>query len=262
MARSNSVSMGRALNWYGDGWRIFKTSPLALIGSLIVYVVIMLVLSIIPLGSLVAAILSPALMAGLFLLAERAYREEDATLGSMFEPLQNANPRNPLLILGVLSFVLVFVLVLIGALFFGAAAITQSLASGGSSNPQAAADLFSSGGAIIGMLIIILGSIGVGMGLFYAPPLILFQEVRPWSAIKLSLRGCLRNILPLLVFGIIAALLTVLAMLPLGLGMLVLGPVMLGAGYSSYLDIFETDLDTDPAADATSVPRIKTVDRS
>lgn len=261
MAAYNKVSTGQALGWFGDGWRIFKANPLTLIGSLILYVVIMLVLSIIPLGNLVAALLSAALMAGLFLLAERVYREEDATVGTLFEPLQNAKSRNPLLILGALSLALIFVLLLIGALFFGVAALTQSPTSGGTSNPQAALDLFSSGGAIIGILIIVLGSIGVGMGLVYAPPLILFQEVRPWPAIKLSLAGCLGNILPLLVFGLIGLLLTFLAMIPFGLGMLILSPVLLGAGYASYLDIFEGEADPTKPQGANPVPQVKTVER-
>jgi uncharacterized membrane protein len=269
--------MGRALSWYGDGWRIFKAKPLTLILSLLLYLAINLGLNIIPLlGGLIAMLISPALIAGLFLLAERTYRQEVAPIGTLFEPLADARTRKPLLILAAISMGLVLLLAVISSLFIGTAAFTGDLATG-NPNPKATLDLFSSGSAIIGTFIIFFGSILFGMAIVYAPPLINFQGILAWSAVKLSLTGCLKNILPLLLFGIIGMLMVFLLMVPvtilgglsvglfmiaMGLLSLMLGPVFLGAGYSSYLDIFETDSDIDPDTDTASVPRVKTVDRS
>jgi uncharacterized membrane protein len=58
------------------------------------------------------------------------------------------------------------------------------------------------------------------------------------AAMKSSFQGCLRNMLPFLVYGIVGFLLAIVAVIPLGLGFLVLGPVMWGTMYVGYRDIF------------------------
>jgi len=55
---------------------------------------------------------------------------------------------------------------------------------------------------------------------------------------KSSFQGCLRNMLPFLIYGILGFLLAIVAVIPLGLGLLVLGPVMWGTMYVGYRDIF------------------------
>jgi uncharacterized membrane protein len=56
---------------------------------------------------------------------------------------------------------------------------------------------------------------------------------------KASFAACLKNMLPFLVFGVIAMVLGFIAALPLMLGWLVLLPMLVGAHYASYLDLFE-----------------------
>jgi uncharacterized membrane protein len=72
----------------------------------------------------------------------------------------------------------------------------------------------------------------------YAAPLVLFAGVPPVHSLKLSLKACLGNWLPLLVFGLILIPLTILASLPLMLGWLFLIPIVMIAIYASYRDIF------------------------
>ena len=50
--------------------------------------------------------------------------------------------------------------------------------------------------------------------------------------------------LPLLVFGLIYIVLAAVAMLPLGLGFLILGPVTACAAYASYREVFADTADT------------------
>jgi uncharacterized membrane protein len=60
----------------------------------------------------------------------------------------------------------------------------------------------------------------------------------PIEAIKESFMGCLKNILPFLVYSIVLVVLGVVASIPLGLGWLVLGPTLVGSVYASYRDIY------------------------
>jgi uncharacterized membrane protein len=55
---------------------------------------------------------------------------------------------------------------------------------------------------------------------------------------RLSFFACLRNMLPFTLYGIISAVLLLIAMIPLGLGLLVMIPTMTASLYVSYKDIF------------------------
>jgi uncharacterized membrane protein len=58
------------------------------------------------------------------------------------------------------------------------------------------------------------------------------------DAMRLSFFACLRNMLPFTLYGIISAVLLLVAMIPLGLGLLVMIPTMTASLYVSYKDIF------------------------
>jgi len=76
------------------------------------------------------------------------------------------------------------------------------------------------------------------MALWFAPALVMLHGLGPLEAMKLSFVGCLRNMLPFLLYGLIALVLTVLAVIPVGLGLLVLGPMITASVYTAYKDIF------------------------
>ena len=76
------------------------------------------------------------------------------------------------------------------------------------------------------------------MAVWYASPLIVLNDLGVGDAMKGSVTGSLKNILPALVFGVCFFLLAILATIPLALGWLVLGPVLLASIYTGYRDIF------------------------
>jgi uncharacterized membrane protein len=55
---------------------------------------------------------------------------------------------------------------------------------------------------------------------------------------KESFSGCLRNIVPFLVYGVVMMVFGAIASIPMLLGWLVLGPVLCGSYYASYKDIY------------------------
>ena len=76
------------------------------------------------------------------------------------------------------------------------------------------------------------------MAIWFAPALIVFNAMPPVDALKASFNACLKNIVVFLVYGLMIMVLCFFAALPLGLGFLVLGPVVAGSVYASYRDIF------------------------
>jgi uncharacterized membrane protein len=76
------------------------------------------------------------------------------------------------------------------------------------------------------------------MAIWFAAPLVVFHQHGVTDAMKGSFTGCLRNILPFLIYGIVGFILAVLATLPIGLGWLLLGPVIMASIYTGYRDIY------------------------
>ncbi|HUW77056.1 MAG TPA: hypothetical protein VMV70_10275, partial [Gallionella sp.] len=78
----------------------------------------------------------------------------------------------------------------------------------------------------------------------FAPMLVYFRNVPPLHAMKLSLRAFLYNMLPMLLYGITFAFLSMLASIPVMLGWLVLLPLVFTTLYACYNDIFPPLQDT------------------
>jgi uncharacterized membrane protein len=65
------------------------------------------------------------------------------------------------------------------------------------------------------------------------------RGVEPLEAMRLSFSGCLRNVVPFLLYGLLGLGLAIVATIPLLLGWLVLGPVTIASLYTGYCDIYE-----------------------
>lgn len=78
----------------------------------------------------------------------------------------------------------------------------------------------------------------VTMATWFAPALVWFRNLEPLDALRQSFLGCWRNVLPFLVYGLIVLVLMGLAAIPFGLGILIMGPTLVGSTYAAYLDIF------------------------
>ena len=80
---------------------------------------------------------------------------------------------------------------------------------------------------------------GLMLAFQYAPMLVFFEQKTPVQAIKASLQGSLRNIIPISVYSLIMQLIAfALSTIPLGLGWIILLPIGLTSMYVSYRDIF------------------------
>jgi uncharacterized membrane protein len=76
------------------------------------------------------------------------------------------------------------------------------------------------------------------VAMWFAPALVMLDNTPPLDAMILSLRACGRNLSAVALMSLALYVLTSLAMLPAGLGVLVLMPVVAGAAYASWQDVF------------------------
>jgi uncharacterized membrane protein len=91
----------------------------------------------------------------------------------------------------------------------------------------------------IGLLVFLLLYLPLVMAIWFAPALVVLRGVEPLEAMRLSFNGCMRNIVPFLLYGVVGVGLSIVATIPLLLGWLVLGPVTIASLYTSYCDIYE-----------------------
>jgi len=198
-------------------------------------------------GSLANALIAPALGGGLLYGAAQLDRGEALEFGHLFQAFRDGERTGPMLILGGLMLV---AWLIIGLLTVGLVMGTMhgyDPATMGNGEPGMGV---MPAWGIGGMLVFLVIGVLVTAAYFYAVPLVMFGRARPVAALKASVMGCLSNVVPLFIFGVIYIVLAILAALPLWLGFLVLGPVTVGAVYCSYREVFPEE--EQPAAPAES----------
>jgi hypothetical protein len=87
-------------------------------------------------------------------------------------------------------------------------------------------------------LAIIPATIVILMAALFAPALVVFNDFTPLEAVKSSFFACWRNIRGILLYAVLGLGLTLLGLIPLGLGLPVVGPVLTASIYAAYREIF------------------------
>lgn len=226
-----AVGAGQAWAWITGGFDFFKGKPGTWILIVLVLGALFIALALVPfLGSLATVVLYP-IFAGGIMLGCHAQRQSGAIeVGHVFAGFRNR--AGDLLVVGVIALaawivVMIPVMLIIGgSVFFG---MMQG-------SPEAMAS-FGMNVLLAGLVALAL-SIPVYMALWFAPALVVLRETPPVDALKQSFRGCLKNIVPFLVYGVVLLVLGVIAIIPIGLGLLVLVPVLMGSVYVAYEDIY------------------------
>lgn len=220
-----SVDASRSVEWLAGGFRMFTKAP----GSWIVITIALVV------GSMLLEFILPAMLSGPLTtivgivavgVLMRSCQSLDQGRG-IADGAQAAASSAPLWILGAIGAALSFALVLLAGLL--------GLSSFGvmMMNPSSMYQMLG-----VSVLILIAASILMGMALWLAPALVVLRGVSPLEAVKLSLLGSLKNIVPYIIYSILAILLCIVATLPLGLGLLIAIPLLISSAYIAYKDIF------------------------
>lgn len=219
------------LGWLAAGWRTFLKSPGVWLVQALVYILVLFALGLVPLLGWAAVLVAfPILSAGMVAGAAELEAGRPLKVGHLFEGLRHHAAN--LLMVGLFY--------LLGGLLAGlvAVAIGGSAALTGYILGALAGAGLAIGGVMLASVIFTVLWVGLIMALWFAPALVLLHDVAPLEAMRLSVSACLHN---LLCFGLLTAILYVtiwVAMLPAGLGMLVLVPVLAGALHASYRDTF------------------------
>ncbi|MEJ2610461.1 MAG: BPSS1780 family membrane protein [Candidatus Thiodiazotropha sp.] len=237
MVGPKGVPVRHVFSWISGGWQHFKESPLAWVGAIIVLAAVGFVVSMIPLLEAIAiSLLSPTLVASFMMGCHEQEEGGQFSVSHLFAGFSQNVVQT--LLLGVLYLLLFFMVV--GGIHYLMFGSISGLMSGEAAylNDTYKSFMSVSGMAMAGIGFIFVVSIMLFMANMFAPALVALDDLSAWQAMKMSFVGCLKNILPLIVYSIVAVLLLVLGALPVKLGLLVVYPILIGATYSAYRDIF------------------------
>jgi hypothetical protein len=203
-----SVDPGAGINWLQAGWVGFKAGGALLIGMVFVTLLIVLFLVWIPwLGTILVPVVATFCYAGML----KSLRGQATGRAMQFDDLWSVfGDQDRMVHLAIVSLVPV-----LGSLL------------------RAAVD-----GGFVGFVLGALISLVVTALTYFAVPLVLFRNMEAPLALKSSFDGVLANLPAVIVFWIACMVLLVIAVLPAGLGLLVLVPVLLGAAYEAYAEIY------------------------
>ena len=230
---SRQVAASQGWQWIVEGFDLFKKSPIIWVVLFIILFLIVIALHFIPiLGPLVLYILSPVFFAGLMVGCKAQQSGEELEIAHLFAGFKKNT--NSLIVLG--GVYLVGQIFIFGVMFiFGGGAIFALMRGG---QPDLAAMTAAMSSAMLAVLIGLALYIPLAMALWFAPALVIFNDVQPVPALKSSFNACLKNIIPFLIYGIALFVLSIIASIPLFLGFLVLVPVIFTSVYTGYRDIF------------------------
>lgn len=224
------VGAGRGWSWITEGWGLFKEQPWMWIGIWVAMFVILALIGLIPfLGTIANAILWPVFSAGLALGCRALAEGERLEFGYLFAGFRER--LGTLAGVGALTFVIALAIGIAVALGMGVSMATMFGGARPATEEAAIATLL----AVLVMLALLLPLV---MAMWFAPLLVVFHERGVLEAMKESFQGCLKNIVPFLVYGVIGLVLAVLVTIPVALGWLVMGPVFVISMYTSYRDIY------------------------
>ena len=226
-----SVPAGHGWTWIAEGWDLFKRQPGMWIGIILLFFVIMVVSALIPfVGGLLLSLFGPVFAAGIALGCKALDEGRELEIAHLFGGFRNRT--GTLIGIGAIYLGGSLVVMLVVGLMMGVGMGAMM----GQSDPEAMQALGMT--FVLAMLIMMALLLPLVMAVWLAAPLVVFHEEGAVEAMKGSFSGCLKNILPFLAYGVILFLLMIVATVPLGLGWLVLGPVMAASVYTSYRDIF------------------------
>jgi len=255
VAEGHPVPAGHGWTWIASGWELFKRQPGIWVAIAIIAIVIFIAYYFMrAFGNILGILLTPVFTAGVVIGAKALDEGRKLEIAHLFAGFTNRF--GALIAVGAIYLALLLAIVVVSALVTGVSVWVMLSASPDLTSATLSAML----SILLAWLIALALMVPVVMAVWFAPPLVVFNELGALDALEASFLGCLKNIVPFLIYGLIlfgfAILASIplclgwlvlapvgfatLALIPLGLGWLVLAPVIGASIYTSYRDIYFT----------------------
>jgi hypothetical protein len=224
---------GHGWDWIKTARELTKQQTWTWMGIFVVFVIIGGGLSAIPVfGSLALYILMPLLFGGVMIGCDAVYKGQPVTFGHLFAGFTSHTGK--LIGIGIATALIYLGIFLVIGAIFGAsiAMVLSGMEHAQVSDPAVAINM------ALAALIMLALALPVYMALWFSYALVVVNDFGVVQALRTSFAGCLKNVVPFLIYGIMTFLLSIAATIPLALGWLILGPVLFASLYTGYRDIF------------------------
>src|SRR5262245_13005582 len=187
-----AVSTGRGWSWIAEAWALFRRQFWLWIGIALVLSIIMFAVALIPfLGPILQMLFYPVFIAGVIIGCASLHRGQRLEFGHLFAGFQNRT--GTLIAVGALTLLgTIIILVVVGLIwgmqFFAIASWTPDM-------PLAMLAL--------PILVFFALLLPVVMAFWFAPAVVALHELDAIASMKASFLGCLKNVLPFLVYGLV-----------------------------------------------------------
>lgn len=231
--RTRDVPARRGPGWLAGGWSLFRRRPLVWMGLGAGWLVITLGLLMVPiLGGIAANVLQPVFFASFALAARKQERGGTIEMPDLFSGF-----RRPLLPLANLG-----ALLLLAEL--GVFALLALLGLPGlTANDEGVVSMVDFARALKGKeWILVLGVLLTAVvkgALWFAPAVLAFHDLPTAHAVRWSLYAALSNLGAMVLYGLALTVAMAAAILPWGLGLMIVIPVMIASTYAGYREVFE-----------------------
>lgn len=234
--RAGKASWG--VSWITNALALFKDQFLLWIGIGVVYLIIMAVMSAIPIINLVFSIISFVFIGGIIKGADAQATGRELRFDYLFSAFNTH--LKPLIVLFLLyALTIIIALIPVGVILI---VVAYGLGDVGSVSDVMAAEQIGTVSVIAHLFILLFAMlifVFIFMMMWFAPALVVLHNIRPIEAMKMSVKGCLKNILPLFIFSLVGPIIALLVFLfTLGIGLLVLLPIGMITYYTSYRDVW------------------------
>jgi len=220
---ARAVPVSQAFAWYEQAMRLFKLAPLTWCVLGLITVGAELGLQFVPgVGVAIAKIVVPVIECGMIIGAVAVDRGAPLRVRMAFAGFLAP----PAAIAAIIAAALLIV---------GAEALTGYAIAG--------VNLFQSGGeepTLTGMQLTTIFAVGtlVSLPLMFVPFAALLDDASFARAFSESARGFALNVLPLLVFGVLALVLVLIGLLSFGVGLIAVFPLLTAASYAAWKDVY------------------------
>lgn len=231
------VNAGQGWRWIVDGFGLFRKNPLIWIVLFVIYFLILMLFTIIPVvGPLIMSVLAPVFAAG-FMLACRDL-ENGSELELRYLIAGFMHNTGQLVTVGGLYLIGSIIIMGLVMLSGGGAILGAAAVNGMQGGEPPDVMVGAMGGLMVGMLVALTLLIPLLMAYWFAPALVFFNDMSAADAMKTSFAASVKNWLPFTVYGLASFVIFIVALIPFGLGLLVLVPVITASIYTGYKDIF------------------------
>ena len=224
------VPAKNAWMWTVQGFKLFRENPAMLIILLLIYLAIIIPISLLPVvGSILSALIAPIFSAGLMWGCQALYRKQDLEINHLFDGFKHNVSQ--LIAIGGFYMLSLLIIAIFVVLSLDKPTI-ELLMKGKTVSPEQANAM------LLPILTAMLLLVPVLMAYWYAPVLASLHDLKAVDAMKLSFKACVKNFIPFFLYSLIFMVLVGLALIPAGLGLIVVMPLLMTSLYISYIDIF------------------------